>query len=495
MFETAELGHKLSKSDFNAQVPELRENLLAIQRQLKSASFPVLILLNGVDGAGKGETANLLNEWLDARLLETHAFGVPTQDELERPRFWRYWMRTPPHGRIGLYLNNWYTHPIITRVMDNASEEALAKDLAQIRNFEQALADDGALIIKFWFHLSKKVQKKRLKKLSEDRATSWRISDDDWKRFKRYDEFRAVSERALRDTSTSAAPWTVVEGANARYRAFTVGRHILERVERHLASHAKTTRSAPPDPGVPDPLTILDAIDLTKDISDDKYEHQLERLKGRLNRLSRKVRATGLSCVIVFEGWDAAGKGGAIRRMITALDARQYRVIPISAPTPEERAQHYLWRFWRHIPRPGRFTVYDRSWYGRVLVERVEGFASRADWGRAYSEINAFEEQLVDADTVLLKFWLHISAEEQLRRFKEREATPYKAHKIGPEDYRNREKRNLYESAAEDMVSHTSTAAAPWVLLSAESKHWARIQVLTHVCEAIEARLKALKRR
>lgn len=489
MFETAELGHALTKDEYNERVPRLRQELLTIQRQLADAPFPVLILLNGVDGAGKGESANLLNEWFDARYLETHAFDTPTQDEAERPRFWRYWMKTPPRGKIGIYIGNWYTQPIISRVLGDASDEELADQLAHIRNFERMLSDDGALIIKLWFHLSKKEQRRRLKKLESNKETSWRVTKEDWRRFKSYDEFRAVSERALRDTGSGEAPWTIIEGVDSRYRAVTMGEHILERIQEHLASHADRAKSAPPDPNVADPLTILDRVDLTQDIEKEDYEHQLERLQGRLNKLSRKVRRKGVSVVVVFEGWDAAGKGGAIRRMIRTLDARQFRVIPIAAPSQEERAHHYLWRFWRHIPRPGRFTIYDRSWYGRVLVERVEGFANRVDWRRAYAEINDFEEQLVDSGTVLIKFWLHLSKEEQLRRFKEREETPYKQHKIGPEDYRNREKWNLYESAADDMVSQTSTEHAPWTLVSAESKQWARIEVLKTVCDAIEARV------
>ncbi|MBX3185213.1 MAG: polyphosphate:AMP phosphotransferase [Polyangiaceae bacterium] len=488
MFETAELGRTLSKEQFNERVPVLRDELLKAQRELLKADFPVFILLNGVDGAGKGETANLLNEWLDARLLETHAFEQPTEADSQRPRFWRYWLRTPPRGKIGIYIGNWYTQPIITQVLGHGSAKELARQLAEIRQFEQALVDDGALIVKFWFHLSKAQQKARLSKLESDSKTSWRVTKEDWRRFKRYEEFRRVSELALRDTSTGEAPWTVVEGADARSRSVTVGEELLSRLREHLTQRGAGKPPEPaPDAHSSDPLTILDRIDLSQSLEKRDYEPELERQQARLNKLSRKVRRQGKSVIVAFEGWDAAGKGGAIRRVIHALDARQFRVIPISAPSPEERAHHYLWRFWRDIPGPGRFTIYDRSWYGRVLVERVEGFATRAEWRRAYGEINEFERQLTrDGRTALIKVWLHISPEEQLRRFQEREQTPYKAHKIGPEDYRNREKWAAYEAAADAMVSQTSTRAAPWTLVPAECKYVARLRVLEAISAGIE---------
>lgn len=494
MFETAELGRKLSKAEYDEREPLLREQLLKVQRELASAPFPVLILLNGVDGAGKGETANLLNEWLDARHLETHAFDGPSQDEAERPEFWRYWMRLPARGKIGIYIGNWYTQPIVQQVMGAGDDARFSSQLAKIRGFEKTLADDGALIIKFWFHLGKKQQKLRLKNLEANPETAWRVTKQDWRRFKVYDKFRAVCERSLRDSSTAEAPWTVIEGADERYRAVAVAQHILERVQEHLAlqkarAEVREQLSTSSSPAA-DPLTVLDLVDLSAKLDKADYGRELERLQGRLNKLSRKVKKQGLSCIIVFEGWDAAGKGGAIRRLIRSLDARQFRVIPIAAPSAEERAYHYLWRFWRHIPRPGRFTIYDRSWYGRVLVERVENFATRLEWQRAFEEINDFEAQLVDANTVLVKFWLHFSKEEQLRRFKEREQTPYKAHKIGPEDYRNREKWPAYEAAADEMVCRTNTEMAPWKLIAAEQKQFARIEVLRAVCDAVEARLK-----
>jgi polyphosphate kinase 2 (PPK2 family) len=193
----------------------------------------------------------------------------------------------------------------------------------------------------------------------------------------------------------------------------------------------------------------------------------------------------------MFEGWDAAGKGGAIRRVTAALDARDYKVIPIAAPTDEEKAHHYLWRFWRHLSKAGRVTIYDRSWYGRVLVERIEGFASTEEWMRAYSEINDFEEQLIDSGMVLGKFWVHITKEEQAARFEARAQIPWKAWKLTEEDWRNRDKWDAYESAVNDMIERTSTRKAPWTLIEGNNKHFARVKVLETVCEKLETALKA----
>ncbi|MBI4421999.1 MAG: polyphosphate:AMP phosphotransferase [Gemmatimonadetes bacterium] len=490
MFETAELGHKVSKQEYEAQVPDLRINLLRAQDALKSADFPVILVIGGVDGAGKGETVNLLHEWIDARYLQTHAFGAPSDEERERPAFWRFWRALPPHGRIGIFFGSWYTDPIVGRVYGEIKKAELDAALIRINAFEKELVDDGALIVKLWFHLSKAAQKKRLKSLEKNPRTRWRVTDTDWKNFKRYDEFRQVSERALRATSTGQAPWIVIEGADHRYRSLTAGRHMLELMTKRLDGGAdgRTVSTAPRSPDQ-DPLTILDKLDLSRTIPEPEYDKELEKYQGRLNLLYRKAKKEGISSILVFEGWDAGGKGGTIRRITAALDARDYQVIPVAAPTDEEKAHHYLWRFWRYLPRAGRVTVFDRSWYGRVLVERVEGFAADAEWMRAFTEINDFEEQLHEHGAVVLKFWLHIGQAEQLRRFKEREATSFKQFKITEEDFRNRKKWNAYELAANEMVERTSTEYAPWVLVEANDKRYARIKVLTTFCERLEAAL------
>jgi AMP-polyphosphate phosphotransferase len=487
MFESAELGHAITKAVYKKEVPPLREALLEAQLEVvEKADFPVIILVNGVEGAGKGETVNLLNEWMDPRHVETHAFGPMSEEERQRPPMWRYWRLLPKKGKVGIFFGSWYTDPIVERVQGTLRKGDLEDRIEQIVRLERMLANDGALFVKFWFHVSKKAQKARFHELESDPKTSWRVSPEDWKRAENYDEFRKVSARVLRQTSTPEASWTVVEGTDARYRGLTVGKVLLETMRARLdAPLPKRTGRVPPSVPAIDKLYILRTLDMSQRVEEKHYESELEQLQGKLNKLSRNSRFGKVSVVCMFEGWDAAGKGGAIRRITGALDARQYHVTPIAAPTEDERAQPYLWRFWRHLPPKGRFTIYDRSWYGRVLVERVEGFAPPEDWMRAYGEINDFEEQLVSSGVILLKFWLHITKEEQLRRFKEREKTGFKRFKITKEDWRNREKWDAYELAACDMVDRTSTEIAKWTLVEANDKHHARIKTLKVLTDAI----------
>jgi AMP-polyphosphate phosphotransferase len=402
---------------------------------------------------------------------------------------WRFWRALPPKGKLGILFGAWHTEPILKRVIREIRSAELDAEIQQIVRFERMLTDEGALLIKLWFHLSKERQRKRLKALEKDPQTRWRVTETDWARFKLYDRFRAVSEYYLRHTSTGEAPWTVIEGEDARYRSLTVGKLLLASLREHL------DRTAPAQPAIKAPAllppidqrNVLSSLDLSTRLPKQKYDSQLEKWQGRLNLLSRDPKFKRLSVTIVFEGPDAAGKGGAIRRITGALDARQYQGIPIAAPTDEERAQPYLWRFWRHLPRRGCFTIYDRSWYGRVLVERVEGFCAEADWMRAYSEINDFEEQLVLNGTVVAKFWLQIDKDEQLKRFELREKTSFKRFKITAEDWRNREKWDAYQTAADDMIQRTSTALAPWMLVESNDKYYARIKVLKTLVQRIEA--------
>ena len=486
MFETAELGRELGKKEYQSRIDAARVELLSLQHALLDKGSPAaLILIGGVEGAGKGEVLNHLFEWMDARYLHTRAFGPPTEDEAARPRYWRYWMALPQRGHIGVFLGSWYTDPIVSRVLGKTSDGELDLSLGRAVDFEDALAADGMVIIKLWLHVSKRDQARRFRELEKDPATSFRVTKRDWEFAKHYDDFRHVCERALRKTSTGVAPWTVIDSADARYRDVTVAEHLVERLKAALAAAPPARHPAPPV-RADDPTTVLDSLDLSRKVSSEEYDEQLPALQARLARLCRRLPKKGRSLTVVFEGWDAAGKGGAIRRIIWALDARQYRVIPIAAPTDEERAQHYLWRFWRHLPGRGQVTLYDRSWYGRVLVERVEGFAAERDWRQAYKEINDFEEQLVQDRVTLVKLWLHVSAEEQMKRFEERKHLAHKQHKLTEEDFRNRDKRFSYEQAAHEMFERTSTEYAPWDLIAADDKKSARLSVLKAVIAGLE---------
>lgn len=492
MFESAELGHSVDKKDYEREVPKLREALLDAQiRMLERAEFPIILLSGGVDGGGKGEVVNLLLEWMDPRHIQVHAMGAPTGEENLRPPMWRFWQALPPKGKTGVFFGSWYTAPIVDRVSGRIHGSELTRSLAAITRFERMLVDEGALVVKFWMHLSKKAQKKRFRELEKSPATAWRVTEQDWERHRRYDRFREVSEHVLRDTSTSEAPWNVVEASDRRYRNLTVGRRLLEMMEARLEKrHETPLRGAPPPPPPIDARDVLEEMDLSKSLSDAQYDKRLPKAQGALNALSRRKRFLEKhACVVVFEGADAAGKGGAIRRVTAALDARRYDVVPIAAPTEEERAQPYLWRFWRAMPRRGHFTLFDRSWYGRVLVERVEKLAAEADWMRAYREIVDFEESLARAGIVVVKFWLQIDQQEQLRRFHQREKTGYKRFKITAEDWRNRKKWQAYQRAVCDMIDRTSTSPAPWHLVEANDKKWARVKIVQTLADAIDAAL------
>ena len=490
MFESAEIGHQIDKETYEAAVPELREALLQAQFELREqARFPLIVLLNGIEGAGKGETVRLLNEWMDPRLIQVETFDLPSDEELARPPYWRYWRRLPPKGRTGIFFGNWYSQMLQGRIHGRIDDAQLDQAIDGAERFERMLCDEGALIFKFWFHLSKQQMKARLKALQDDPLYSWRISPLDWQQSKTYDKFVRHGERVLRRTSRDYAPWYVVEGADERYRSLTVGRILLEGLQAALQMKERPQRQphAAPVAASIDNRGLVDSLDMSQSLDKETYQQQLLSEQARLARLLSDKRMRRQALVAVFEGNDAAGKGGAIRRVAGALDPRQYRIVPVAAPTEEEQAQPYLWRFWRHIPARGQFSMFDRSWYGRVLVERVEGYCSQADWLRAYGELNDFEEQLTDAGVVVVKFWMAIDQQTQLERFKAREETSFKRFKITGDDWRNRDKWSLYVDAVNDMVDRTSTEIAPWTLIEANDKRFARVKVLRTINEALEA--------
>lgn len=503
MFEAAELGQTLDEATYKERLPELRERLLEVQLALRSeARFPVILLFGGVASAGKGETVHKLTEWMDPRSIEVHAVGPASDEEQQRPSMWRFWRRLPPRGKIGIFFNGWYRDPLQARVFGKnrgkGSEAEFVAALGEVRRFEQMLADEGALILKFWFHLSKKVQQSRLDELWRDKKTRYRVDPEDLEQARRYDKLRSAGARMLSETDLPHAPWRVIEGFDRRHRNWNTGQAVLTALQHRLSLAGEPAAPVAPDRPAPpaveaasvDSLPIVRTLDLGLSLDKERYEEQLEEQQRRLALATRRRRFARLSPVIVFEGVDAAGKGGAIRRLTAALDARLYDVHAIAAPTDEEKRQPYLWRFWRTLPRDGKFAIYDRSWYGRVLVERVEGFATPAEWRRAYGEINDFEAQLERAGNVVIKLWLQVSQQEQLRRFREREEVSFKRFKITPEDWRNRDKWDQHERAASDMIEHTSTEHAPWTLVEAEDKRYARVKILKTVADALERALE-----
>jgi len=513
MFETAELGQRVSKREYKKREVLLRKDLLDAQFRLKEAGFPVIVLFHGVDGAGKGETVNTLHEWMDTRLITTQAYDTPTTEEAQRPPFWRYWRDLPPAGRTGIFLKAWYSDPLLKRVYGEITQDEFDHALSRIKAFERTLAVDGAVILKFWLHLGRSQQKKAFQALEADPTQAWRVTKKDWEHWKRYEDFVPAAEHLIMRTSTGSAPWEIVEGFDARFRSLEVGTVLLRGIRRGLEEEERRLRdssqSVAPvqegrengqlraqsgsheasEVGIPTAATILSTLDMSKRLEKKDHQKELNRLHGRLYDLRRAARKKEVSMILLFEGWDAAGKGGAIRRVVRALDARFYQVIAVAAPTQEERSHHYLWRFWRHVPRAGRVTIFDRSWYGRVLVERIEGFAKEREWMRGYGEINDFESELVEHGIVLKKFWIHITPEEQELRFKTRAEDPLKSWKLTEEDWRNRDRWEAYEQAVNDMVERTSTQMAPWILIEGDDKRHARVRVLAEVCTALEKAL------
>jgi len=494
MFEATKVGRSVSKEDFKAQQNELRTQLLEVQRELRDSNIPVIVIVSGVEAAGKGEVVNRLNEWLDTRGVQTFAYWEASDEERERPRYWRFWRTLPSRGEIAILFGGWYLAPIEHRFRGECDDAALDAELNRIVDFERMLTHDGALAVKFWFHLSEQDQKRRLKELSRDDRSRWKMLPEKSKFSEQYRQFEYVAERVIRQSDRGISPWYLIEAEDKRYRDLTVGKTLLQAIRARLNQPVPMEPAPTADPlELPDSqsaqITLLDQLDMSKSLDRDEYKTQLKALQRDVNELAWRAYKQKRSTVLVFEGVDAGGKGGAIRRITSAVDARLYRTIPVAAPTDEEKAHHYLWRFWRHIPRAGHMIIYDRSWYGRVLVERVEGFATDAEWRRAYSEINEFEEQLVENGAILHKFWLQVSAEEQLRRFQDRENTPYKQYKITDEDWRNREKWPEYKAAVNEMIARTSTQHAAWTLVEGDDKPFARIKVLSTVCDRMRRAL------
>ncbi len=492
MFEAVELGQSLDRDEYKQRIAALRTDLLHQQLKLRDEKVATVIIIAGVEGAGKGEVVDQLYNWLDARGLETHIFWDITDEEKQRPWLWRFWRRMPARGEIAIQFGGWYWDPIYQHAKDEIDDAALEDAGRRIRDLEFMLQQDGLQIIKLWFHLSKDKHKQRMKRRRE--VMSHVRDGVQLARPVKYKKFLCSAEQMLRYTDSSENPWILIEADDDHFRDASVAQAINNSFSRRLSEqrdHDRRSELHDQSIRIEDhAVTVLDAIDLDQSLSDKKYDEQLKRYQKRLHALAWQAYDARRSVVMVFEGWDAAGKGGAIRRLTSAMDARVYRVRSIAAPTEEEFSHHYLWRFWRHLPRDGYMTLYDRSWYGRVLVERVEGFADPHEWRRAYHEINDFEEALVNHGAIVLKFWLHIDQEIQLKRFKDRKRVAWKQYKITEEDWRNREKWDAYKKAVNTMVTHTSTHFAPWHVIAANDKQFARVEVIKTVCEQLEAALE-----
>ncbi len=499
MFESAKVAHTLDKAAYKALEPSLREELLNLQFQMIDQNRrSLLVLIHGPDGAGKGAVLNRLYDWLDIRKLDTLTYKTSSREESQHPAMWKYWRGMPPFGDIGLMLGSWYHQPVSEWALGHSDDATFSRNLDRIRRFEAMLDAEGVSVLKIWLYLEQKEARKRLKALSG--GTYQRPVVREWQDLdnrKARERLAIAAEEVARTTSTDFAPWQVVPASDAHYRDATIGGVLLDKL-RAITSQPIAEPTPPPTPVIntqgTDALprfSILSTLDLSQKLEKSDYDAQLAREQHRITVATTSKAFAERGLVVAFEGSDAAGKGSAILRLRQSLDPRHFRVYPIAAPTDEERARPYLWRFWRRVPSHGQTTIFDRSWYGRVLVERVEGLCSPADWGRAYGEINDFESELSRAGLIVVKFWLAISQDEQKRRFEARENIPYKRFKLTPEDWRNRAKWPLYEAAVTEMVDRTSSTVAPWTLVEAEDKRFARVKVLRTIADRLEAELSA----
>jgi len=491
MLEKIDLSQKVRKKDYKKEKDELEVRLGLLQRQAVDLGIPVAVVFEGWDAAGKGTLINELILPLDPRGFTVQSTFEPTEEEALRPFLWRFWTRTPARSKIVVFDRSWYRRVLQERVDGHLSRTQVVQAFDDIQAFERQLADDGTVIIKFFLHISKKEQKKRFEKLRKSRSTRWRVTKDDLERHKHYGDYLTATEDMLAETDSEYAPWTVVEAHDRRFATLKIFRTFIDTIERAIASAArkKGRKSAPGRQPRTKKASVLSKIDLSKALERAEYRERLKERQEQLRELLYDIYRKRLPVVIVYEGSDAAGKGGNLRRLTQELDPRGYEVIPIAAPNDLEKSHHYLWRFWMQMPKAGHMAIFDRSWYGRILVERVEEFCSEKEWRRAYREINEMEQHLSNFGTVVLKFWLQIGRDEQLRRFKERERLPHKRWKITEEDWRNRKKWSQYEAAVHEMLLRTSTRWAPWTIVESNCKWYARVKVLDTVVEAISARL------
>ena len=508
MLEKVDLLKKLSKEEYKEKMSQLETKIGQLQRECKALKIPIMIVFEGFGAAGKGLQIGKLIQSMDPRGFHVYPVKNETEEERMHPFLWRFWIKTPEKGRIAIYDGSWYRRVLIDRFEKRTKEKELPEAFHSINSFEEQLADDGNVIIKLFLDIDKKEQKKRFEKLQKNKETVWRVTQGDIERNAHYNEYAAMMEDMLFKTDTDYAPWTIIEATDRRFATVkiytTVVKAMADQIEKLERQRKKDTADQETDDHMNVSevareadkelrelqVSILSKADLSLKYTREEYEAKLDKLQKKIEKLHGELYRRRIPVVLGFEGWDAGGKGGAIKRLTAKMDARGYAVNPTASPNDIEKAHHYLWRFWRAMPKAGHVAIFDRTWYGRVMVERIEGFCTKEEWQRGYKEINDMEKDLCDAGAIVIKFWMHIDKDEQERRFKERQENPEKQWKITDEDWRNREKWDQYEDAVNEMLLRTSTDYAPWVVVEGNDKYYARVKVLKTVVDAIEERLK-----
>jgi polyphosphate:AMP phosphotransferase len=474
-----------SKAAAERAAARLQNALLDAQTRLhQEKSAALVVIVTGVPAAGRSEVVNQFLEWLNPKYINVHA--LPHPKTRAKPPMWRYWNTLPARGEIAIYFAGWYEDYVLPALFTpKKARKREARTVERIVHLETMLPRDKVRVLKLHLHVDKKTQQRRLAELRASKLTRWRVTEEDRWLARHYDEVNAVVKRVVKATGSKQEPWHLIDGSDPEKRALEAGNLLLKELETALQP------SAAMEPlQWKEPASNGDAQFPTRPqdgaLEDERYERELAELQSRLALLAREKAFAKHAAAFAFEGMDAAGKGGAIRRLTFALDARQYCVVPVSAPTTEELAHPYLWRFWRRVPDCGRIVIFDRSWYGRVLVERVRDITADADWQRAYEEIREFELELTEAGIIVHKFWLALSKEEQLKRLKARDENPLKSFKVDPEDWANRRFFDAYQTAAQEMIERTNTEYAPWTVVEADDKKYARLKVIRTVCDAVE---------
>ena len=481
--------------DQKSSIKKLREEIALLQRHCRELGIPVLMVFEGLSTSGKGTLSNQVIQPMDPRGFKVSCIAKPSRDEKMRPFLWRFWRRMPSANRMAIFDRSWYRVLLDGHVSGDLDPDALGKAYADVRAFECQIKDGGVVILKFHLDITREEQRKRLERLRSNPVTAWRAPDEVLARHFRFEEYKHAIGQMLEETDRPEAPWMVIDCNNIDDATHNTLDHIARRLRQKVADieAGEVLNPVPnPDelPSFPNAPRLEDA-DLSKSLEKEEYNQLLEERQERIRELHHEIYQRRIPVVLVYEGWDAAGKGGNIRRLTQRLDPRGYEVIPVAAPNDIEKAHHYLWRFWTEFPKAGHITIFDRSWYGRVLVERVEGFCSEADWKRAYKEINEMEENFHHFGSIVLKFWVQIDMDEQLERFRSRETNPHKQWKLNEEDWRNREKWSPYQEAVDEMFLRTHTEYAPWTVIEGNCKLHARIQALDTVIGAISERLRS----
>ncbi len=486
MLEDFVKARRPEDEELAAGIRAAREALNACQMKIKEAGLPVMVIFEGWGAAGKGSVLGRVIKSIDPRFFKVQTYAAPTAEEKRYPFLYRYIRDIPEKGKFTFYDTYWMEEITDARLDGSMSDAEYEERIDSINRTERTLVDNGYLVMKFFFQIGKKEQKRRLDELLDNKDTKWRVDKNDLYENKHYDESIKVYDKYLKDTNSPTAPWYIIDAKDKKFAELQVLEFLNSGIDTALKNKdlavpiLQNTYKLKKTPKLKD-------IELKgKTLTDEEYDKRLDELQSELRQLHYKLYRKKIPVIIAYEGWDAAGKGGNIKRITGALDPRGFEVLPIASPEPHEKARHFLWRFWTRLPKTGHIAIFDRTWYGRVMVERIEGFCSENDWQRAYNEINEFEKELTDWGAVVIKFWVQIDKRTQLKRFKERQATPEKQWKITDEDWRNREKWNQYESAIDEMIQKTSTEFAPWYILESVDKKYARIKALEIVIDQIK---------